>query len=359
MVKIRPLVENDIPAVVELRRKMVPHACCPSAADLGAHVKEMFLTGPWCDEGLASLVYEDQAGRVVGFLGVMPRSMLFHGEPIRVAVLTLLMVDPTSRGGVGPKLLQACFRGPQDLSLADWANDVGRHVWEKAGGRTALLYSLYWTRPLRPWRFAAAGIGGGIVQRLMRAAVSPLLAMGDAAAVRLSDSWFRLSPPPVAGTDLSIRGMVEHWHSMMRDHSLVAEIDERMLDYVLHELARKRELGVLQRVLVRDGTGAVIGWYVYYVNVGEIGQVVHVAALPGKYGEIFDHMFYDAWRRGVLALQGRLEPQLLVELEARRCVIRHNGPWTVVHSAKPEVLAVIDRGDAAISRLDGEFWMVF
>lgn len=359
MGKIRPLVEDDIPDIAELRRRTFPHSNYSSAAELGAHLKEMFLDGPWCDDTLASLVYEDAAGRPVGFLGLFPRSMLLEGEPIRVAILTQLMVDPRHRGGVGRKLLRECFSGSQDLSLADSANDVGRHVWQKAGGRTALLYSLYWTRPLRPWRYAAAGIGGGIVQRVIRALASPVLGMGDAAATRLANSWFRLKAPMIPGANLTVRVMVEHWPIITRGYSLRAQADERTLEYVLHELTRKHELGTLERVLVRDRTGAVIGWYVYYVNLGEIGQVVHLAAVPGKYGEVFDHMCYRAWRGGLLALQGRVEPQSLPDLEAKRCVIRYTGPWTVAHSANPEVLALIERGDAVISRLDGEFWMVF
>lgn len=359
MGRIRPLVEDDIPDIAELRRRTFPHSNYASTADLGAHLREMFLDGSWCDDTLASLVYEDARGRVVGFLGVFPRWMVLEGAPVRVAILTQLMVDPAHRGGIGRKLLCECFSGSQDLSLADSANHVGRNVWGKAGGRTALLYSLYWMRPLRPWRYAATGIGGGIAQRLVRALASPAMTVADAAATRLAGSWFRLKAPTLPGTDLSVRMMVEHWPILTRSHSLAAQADEATLEYVLRQLARKHDLGNLERVLVRDGSGAVIGWYVYYVNVGEIGQVVQVAAAADRYGEIFDHMCYRAWKGGVLALQGRVEPHLLSDLEAKRCVIRQTGPWTLVHSANPDVLGAIERGNALISRLDGEFWMVF
>jgi GNAT superfamily N-acetyltransferase len=359
MGKIRPLVEDDIPDIVALRRKAFRLTERPSSSDLGSYMMEIFLRGPWRDEALPSLVYEDGTGRAAGFLGVFPRRMLLEGEPIRVAVLTQLMVAESSQGvGVGRQLLCESLRGPQDLSLSDAANDAARRAWERAGGTTALLYSLHWTRVLRPWRFVAAGLGGGL-QRILRGLARPLLAAGDAAAARLPHSRFRQTPPPVPGAELTVRVMVEHWPTVMRDYSLVGQNDESILEYVLRDTARKRDSGILQRVVVRDTSGAVIGWYIYYLRVGDVGQVVHLAAAPGTQADVLDHLFYDAWKRGLIALRGRLVPRDLLVLSTKGCVLGREGAWTVVHSARREVLDAIERGDAMLSRLDGESWMTF
>jgi hypothetical protein len=79
--------------------------------------------------------------------------MLMNGRAVQVAVGTQFMVEPNSRGSVGIRLLKKCFSGPQDLFIADEANDYSRQIWEGLGGATALLYSLRWTRILRPGRF--------------------------------------------------------------------------------------------------------------------------------------------------------------------------------------------------------------
>jgi hypothetical protein len=40
-------------------------------------------------------------------------------------------------------------------------------------------------------------------------------------------------------------------------------------------------------------------------------------------------------------------------------VLEGRGPWTVVHSRRREIVDSIERGEARLSRLDGEFWMTF
>src|SRR5206468_12935959 len=51
------------------------------------------------------------------------------------------------------QLVKAALSGPQDLFLADGANDQARRVWQTIGGTVPLLYNLHWTRPLRPARY--------------------------------------------------------------------------------------------------------------------------------------------------------------------------------------------------------------
>lgn len=72
-------------------------------------------------------------GRILGFLGVMPRPMLFNGQLIKAAPSSQFIVAPESRS-VGVMLLRAFFEGPQDLSLTDEANSISRKLWEKIGG---------------------------------------------------------------------------------------------------------------------------------------------------------------------------------------------------------------------------------
>ena len=359
MGRIRALLEDDIPDIVALRQKTFKHSDRATASELASYMREMFLSGPWHDETMPSLVYENASGKPSGFVGVFPRRMLLDGEPIRVAVFTQLMVDPACQGVAGLALSRQVFRGPQDLSLADAANEAARRIAKGTGAKVALLYSLYWTRPLRPWRYAVGGVGPSNVQRAVRVAARPLVALGDATATRLPQSPFLQVKPTAAAAGLPTRDVVEHWASMTRSYRLVGNADEPTMEFVLHNAARKSEFGALQRVLVRDASGAPIGWYIYYAKKKDIGEVVDVAAASDKYGDVLDHLFYHAWERGLIAVRGRLTPRELPVLTEKRCVLESRGPWTVVHSRRRDVIESIDGGEARLSRLDGEFWMTF
>jgi hypothetical protein len=358
MGRVRPFVEEDIPEVVALRQKTFRHSDRATSEELGAYFHEMFVSTRWRDEELPSLVYEDAMGRTVGFIGVFPRRMLLEGEPIRVAIPTQLMVHPENRGTAALELVLRVLRGEQHLSLTDAASDVVRRMWEKLGGRTALLYSLTWTRPLRPWRHAVAGLGGGTIQRAIRLFARPLLNLGDATATRLAGSSYRQTRPAAVADELAVGTILEYWPAMRKGHTLVPEYDEQILEYLLEQLAKKSALGVLQRVVVREAEGSVIGWYLYYLNAG-VGEVVQLAASPDKHAEVLDHMFYHAWRRGAIALRGRLQPKQTSLFAAKHCYLNRDGGWTAVHSRRPEIVAAVQQGDALISRLEGEFWMTF
>lgn len=359
MGRIRALREDDVPDLVALREKTFKHSDRRTSSDLAAYMREMFLSGPWCDEEMPSLVYQSASGRPIGFVGVFPRRMVLGGEEIRVATFTQLMVDIAYRGGPGIELLRHLFRGPQDLSLADAANENARRIAKITGATVALLYSQYWTRPLRPWRHAVPLIGGSGVQRAMRLLARPFTALGDASAARVADSPFR-QPKPTSGTaELSTSAMLKHWPCLTAGYRLSSEMDEQTLDFVLNNAAKKSALGILRRVLVKDSAGAPIGWYIYYTKKHEVGEVVDIGAAPNRYEEVLDHLFYDAWDQGLVAIRGRLTPRELPLLMQKQCVLEAGNPWTVVHSNRCDVLESIERGEARLSRLDGEFWMTF
>jgi hypothetical protein len=85
------------------------------------------------------MVYMDK-GELVGFLGVLPRTMDFNGRPIRVAVGAQYRVDrERHRGLAGLELRRRFFLGPQDLSFEDDAGEANHIVWTAAGGLPAQL----------------------------------------------------------------------------------------------------------------------------------------------------------------------------------------------------------------------------
>jgi hypothetical protein len=72
---------------------------------------------------------------------------------------------------------------------------------------------------------------------------------------------------------------------------------------------------------------------------------------------VLEHLFHRAWREGIAALSGRLDPQFIDELADRRCFFNHRGNWVLVHSKVPGLVEAIDRGDAFLTRLEGDWSM--
>src|SRR4051794_40734299 len=96
------------------------------------------------------------------------------------------MVDPRSRHTlVGIEMLRAFFAGPQDLSLAE-GNDTSRQLWRALGGGVAALYSLRWTRPLRPLTYGLSLAARHGLTRRGAACLKPLCSLLDHAGRRLA-----------------------------------------------------------------------------------------------------------------------------------------------------------------------------
>src|SRR5256712_9223051 len=104
-------MRSDIPHLVALSQQAFHRRERVGAEDLAAYFERIFFHNPWVDADLPSLVYEDETGRVGGFVGVVPRRMLFRGEPIRVAVTTQLMVAPRDGGRVRRRLMEQVLAG--------------------------------------------------------------------------------------------------------------------------------------------------------------------------------------------------------------------------------------------------------
>jgi hypothetical protein len=76
-------------------------------------------------------------------------------------------------------------------------------------------------------------------------------------------------------------------------------------------------------------------------------------------GETLAALCRRALRDGSTAVEGRVESRLLEDLASPPFTLARRGPWTVVHSRRPELLEAMQRGALTLSRLDGEWWMDF
>lgn len=361
MTGVRPFVrETDLHPVADLHRLVFGKGQRASSDYRDRHEKyfsEVFFNNPWRDAALPSLVYEDDDGRIIGFLGVIPRPMLMNGQPVRVALASQFMVHPKRRGRVGLRLARAFFSGPQDLSISE-GNDLTRTVWEGLGGTTLLLYSMSWTRPLRPSRYLLSFLRRHGTASFLASALTPFAVALD--GMLGHPRRFRVAPPEATGEELTEDGLLTGLSEVSRRRSLHPHYDERSVRWLFARLADRDDRGHFRQVLVRNAAREAIGWYLYYLNPAGASEVVQVAAKNGAMREVLGHLFYDAQRLGAIALSGQLDPMFIEAFSEAHCLLHRSwGSWILAHAKRPERLEPFHRGDAFLTRLEGETWVGF
>jgi hypothetical protein len=349
---IRPFEREDIPGAVALRQHAFRLSERPTAQALAAHFESVFFDWPWPDAELPSLAYVDERGQLLGFIGVLPRPMRFRGETLRAAVTTQFMVAPHADPLVAVQLARTLLAGPQDLTLADAANDAARRMWTLTGGGTAWVYSLLWLKPLRAARYWATERPPGRLAWAARLAARPL--------ARGVDLLTRPRRPATGGTDtLDAALMAGGFPDAAAGCSLYPQYEATALDWVLGRAAEKTSMGTLQRASVRDDSGQVAGWFLYFLSPQGVSQVLQIAARREAVPLVLEHLWYHAASAGAVALEGRVEPALLPALAAQGCRLERRGPWTLCAARRPELELAIQGGDAFLSRLEGEWWLSF
>jgi hypothetical protein len=352
---IRAFTAADLADVAALRRRAFQTSEHENTTALVDYCRRIFLENPWHDDELKSLVCVDDDGRVIGFIGVIPRPMRFEGEVIRAAVVTQMMVAPEARGLAGRELVRAMLSGPQDLTLTDTANEPARRVWKSVGATEAVTMGFTWERVLRPlqrWHSKLKPVG--LPLRAAAFASQPLLIGADAVTAR----------PPSGRTDgmtqaLDVTLMASAAESMLADLALRPHVDAPALAWLINEASLKRGLGRFSGGIVHEARGGLAGWFMHYVQPRGVSSVVQIVAHPGARRLVMDHLLQDAWQLGAIAVTGRLDASLLPVVEDSRFTLRRQAPWVLFHSRRPELQRAIEGGRATLSRLEGEYWLRF
>jgi len=357
---VRPFVDDDISQVADLHRRIFGVSDKWSPELYRRYFHEVFLNNPWYDESLCSLVYEEGDRKIGGFLGVVPRPMWMKGRQIRAAVSSQFIVEPQSRFQLaGVQLLKAFLSGPQDLSLADEANDSSRAIWERLGGSTALLYSIHWTCALRPAQYVRLRLGRRKLLGPVAFLSKPICQAIDSFSAPAPHNPSRCTGSRCLGEDTGVETLLKCSDAFGHSQSLRPEYDRRSLEWLLGRAAETNGHGSFQKVAVRNAARELIGCFLYYLDHHGMGEVLQIGSKKASIHEVLDHLFYHAWRNGAIALRGRLETGLMPELLAWQGLSHHRRYWTLIHSRKPELLDTIHRGDAFLTRLEGEWCMRF
>jgi hypothetical protein len=360
---VRPFIEHDITQVADLFWTVMRGSNGSAPPAVRSFFQNLYFASPLIDSSIPSLVYEGKGGRIVGFLGVIVRKMSVCGEPIRVAFGGNFVVDPEARANLaGMRLLGTYMAGGQDISQTDSANNVSRSLLEKLGFRTIVPLSIHWARPLQPCHYAiyaASRLTGSRFSAALRFAAKPFCSAVDSVATRLSSSPFRRSESSLHAAELDVETLLHCLAEFRTGYSLWPEYDVPSLTWLLTFMDGMRTRGRLRKVVLRDASQKILGWYLYYVKPGAVGEVVQIGGEPQFTKDILDHLFHDAWNHGVVGLHGMLPSRLMGDFSDKNCFFACRGGWTVAHSRKPELLELLNRGDALLSRLDGEWCLAF
>jgi hypothetical protein len=356
---VRPVIETDIPQVAELYWSYMRRRKGPAPPGLQPFLRELYFKNPFRDSSVPSLVYENGNGTIVGFLGGIARRMSAGGQPIRVAFGGNLVVHPEARSGVAAsRLIGAFLACEHDLVMTDSANDITRRILERLKFRTIPAMNIHWVRPVRPVHmgvYAMSRAFGGAISAGLRLAAKPFCSLGDSLAGRLSGNPFRQTKSRLQGSELELETLLQCLAEFRNGYSLWPEYDLHSLEWLVGFMERRQVRGTLRKVVLRDDSQKIVGWYMYYVKPGAMAEVVQIGGEQKLTKEILNHLFYDAWEHGAIALHGVVNIRRMADFSDKGCFFTCRGGWTIARSDKPEILDAMERGEAFLSRLDGEW----
>ncbi|KQZ82896.1 hypothetical protein ASD64_08145 [Mesorhizobium sp. Root157] len=362
MSRIRPIEAADIPAIAALFQRVLRKKSSPAPDTLADYMRRFYLEAPGCDEGIASLVHLDDAGRISGFVGVHAMPMTFNGRKLRAAICGSLMVEDRDNDPMaGARLLKSFLDGPQDLSFSETANDVATQLWTRLRGVVLPQYSLDWVRVIRPLGFTLGVATGrvGIAQML-----SPLANVIDGLWRRRvrpgAGSWAAVSAGRSGQKALRVVeiGSAEFaglFEPLTDQFALRPDWEQSRLDWILADAMLKPDLGDLVFASITSPSGALVGAFAYYAKPGRIGRVLQVLARPGQAGHAIDCLVDHAAARGLCGLRGRTQAALM-EAMLRRRIVFVPVASTVVHSRDTELLRAMTASQAFLNGVAGEQW---
>jgi hypothetical protein len=361
--QIRPFIEDDIPRVAALHNKVwrvAPDLTPELIKEYRDYFTQAFLRHPVEDSSTSSLVHEESDGRITGFMGSMPRKMLMNKASIRMRVASQFFVDPGSRGLAGIQLAKAFMDGPQDVSFTDEANATARLIWERLGGSVCSFSSLRWIAVLRPCRFGLLALRKFGLPGAAARGLTPFAHLLDSLVSRLPKNPIRPVESRLVGEELESGTLVDCLREVSQRRVLRPEYDECTVAWLLQRAGQLKSSGRLRKVLVRTRSGDIAGSYVYYANPGGLSEVVQLTARSNLAHDVVESLFHDAWQEGASVLIGRPQVNLMRALSDKHCFFYSSRrQWMLVQSRNPDLVNTFVRGDAFLSRLEGEWCLHF
>jgi hypothetical protein len=257
-------------------------------------------------------------------------------------------------------MLRRLFSGSQDLTFSDGANDLSQKLWEAAGGSVAIPFSLTWTRILRPAGYWAGQCRERELFMPFVRVSGPFRKTLDAAAARIPGSPYKFPGPAGAYVELEPKceTVLECLHGMTRGRDLQPHYDLGSLTWLLEKAREQEKHGRLRGSVVRNSKAEIVGWHFYYAKRRGVSQVLQLGGKDASFDDVLSSLFRDAWLQGATAISGQVDPKFARQLAKNHCGFTWTG-GVLAYSKNRDIANAIHRGDAFLTRLDGEWWMRF
>lgn len=360
---IRPLDADDINAVGHLFMRHFRSSAQAPTPELATYLDQLFLSGPFADPAMPSLVHVRPDGAISGFIGVTSQPMKIGESLLNVAVCGALMVDGREADPLaGARLLKSFLSGAQDISLSETAGDATLTMWRQLRGDILSQHSLDWVRVIRPAGFALEtartrlpALGGisGVTRwmdgRLRRARAGK----NDLRWASFPDD-FKL-PGNIGVEELSLEAFLGEVREFTERFPIRREWSAAALAQLGDDIGRKSAQGALRLGAVVARGGMRLGAFAYYERAGSTARVLDILAAPRHAGLVIDSLLKDAAGRGAVAVRGRTSPALFDALLERRCLMFRHGA-SVISSPDKDLVARFQKGDAHFNGVVGENW---
>lgn len=353
MAEIRPLRPEDIGNVAQLFQTVFRDPASAPPPGLVSYLRRLYLEMPGFEPEVHSLVHEDDAGAITGFIGVNMLRMRYRERSLLAAVCGSLMVkDHEAAPMAGARLLRAALAGPQDLTLSGTANAVSTRMWCSLRSVTLPFYSLDWTRIIRPASFAADKAA-----RTVKAArfIMPV-ARGIDHILRRHTALVPARQGSLSASQIGREQFAALVEPLTRHYTIRPDWADGQLDAILADAERKSLYGEVVFCQATTTAGVPVGAFLYHLRPGGVARVLQVLARPGQAGAVLDCLTYDAARRGAIGLRGRTQPALVEVMYGRRMFFTYPPATSVVHSREAALVEACRAGDIFFNGLVGEDW---
>lgn len=347
MPEIRPATHDDLPEVTKLLEDRMPGWWGSPETLAGTMIDH-----PWADEEIGPLVSVDGGGKILGFIGVQVRRLLFDGRPIRGVVATQLAVTEDA-GPAGALLIRRVLNGPQELSWSDGTTEGVVKIWRSFGGAPDYVRACDFLLVLRPVRWARATVAAGMRRSLSREELPVLGLPFQAAGHRIARRAYPEPDPEVSGADVDTATVIERMSEMDSSLRVRVDHDREYLDHMF-ALVEKFAEPMVRRLVSRGDRP--IGWYAYRPGRRRASHVMHLLAAEGESEAVLGELLEHARANGSSVVAGRAEPHLMEPLSRRFAVLGYSRQ-PVVHSKDPELAQALTTEASLLTRLDGEVFL--
>lgn len=353
---IRLFDESDLEVVADMSKELIPLSSLLTNEQRISKLRQLYLENEFHVNGTASLVYEDENGGVIGFLGVTEQPMLCNGRTIIAANSSQMMVRTQKNAALASvQLLKTLMNANYDLCFADSATDLARLLWQRCGGTTAELFSLYYRQMLQPHKVFRNHLCGNALHK----AVTPLCFVADTVLNYAPGSPFRFKKTGIEIQELETEELLALMQKTSGSLNITPVYTNDTLQWRIKLLKDERRYGPFKAVkMVKQSSGDIAGWALFHLKKGGVCEIIQLETRPGMESLIFETLCNYLWQQGGAELVGRLDPRHFGKIGFKTTLFMPGFRWMLVYSANAEILNSIKTGEAYLSRLEGDLRLV-